>query len=211
MQQQATGDPEKITMRTICEETGYCGSSVRRIYKNLMISGYDDLICEYFEHTKHPKAIPTPEIDRQAFCTTPTFLAIYDEWMLDREKPYVENRGVERFLRDMQEKYGVSIERKMFYYHCKLVIQKGLRTQYQPLKPELDPLALTPGKQQQIQVYEDYNAFKLNCRKRGIPIPKVLEIAAILSKKYGLTPEQTHCRIMQGQSLVKRLKEREQA
>ena len=114
---------EKITMADISKQTGYTAKSIRRNYKNFVQSDLLDKIIDYFENTsKDPKTSINQEL-----------INMYDEYAIERRKPYLYRRNFEVFRKEMNDKYSTNYSESSLRYRFKKIAELGIRPSLPPI------------------------------------------------------------------------------
>jgi len=114
---------EKITMADISKQTGYMVKSIRRNYKNFARSNLLDKVITYYENPS--KGLKTSV--RQEL------LDMYDEYAIERRKPYVYRRIFKVFAKKMNEKYGTNFSESALEYHFRKISKLEIRPPLPPI------------------------------------------------------------------------------
>ena len=185
--QLAAGDSNPITVSYITTATDLSRSSIRRIYKDLLASGYADLIRAYFDENDGCTLQRKQTITQSLICTDPVMLAVYDAWAEERRLPPDQRSSFKEFCKRMGAQHQREFKTSATRYHFNQIEKYGLRDPLPPLAR--GSKEIPPSIQAQIDVFNEYKELQLSYRKKGLPVPPADALFAIIAERHGITYE----------------------
>ncbi len=165
-----------MSVNEIAEKCNMSCSSVRRNYKNLKYSGYEDLIVSYFVETEG-KLKPALQIP-------PPILELYDIYYQKRVNH--EYTQLEGLVDEMNQKYGTEYKRTNVYAYFKQIQVSGIRQALPKFKKQINP-KLSDADKVVIAVYNEVQEEKARQRREGVLSPDERAIIREISKKYKIS------------------------
>lgn len=178
-------DADPILVKDICNETGYSAQSIRRIYKDLNASGYDEVIRQYFgENEKKYRPRNAPKAPLKG--TTPIYLAFYDAFAENRKRPPHEQKTKKALLEELNKNFGTKISERLLDFHFGTIVRTGTRDPLPAPAREANN-RLTPREHRALEFHAEYQELQRQYREKGLPVPATPELAERIGKKHGLS------------------------
>lgn len=184
-QQLKDKDKDALSMADIRAETGYSDSNIRRIYHNLMASGYADFIRAYFDETDGNVRKVHKNV-QNLVCADPVFLAVYDAWAEQRQLPPKERMTLDELLAQMEIKYNRKFKRSAVQYHFKQAVKYGYRDPL-PSLAQSKSNSLYHCHHTYLALEEEYRELQRSFRAKNLPIPPASELYAIIGERHALS------------------------
>ena len=217
----------KMTMGYIQEETSYTGPSIRKIYREFLNAGYREKILKYFGEpgdenskkdnkkgvaAKKERRFKRPDrgfsqqerIALSVKSINPTVLAIYDEYVQNRQLPPDKRLTFAVFLEGKNRLYGTDYKRTNMLAKFKAIEELGIRDPMPAFNRKIDPQT-DSRTQTKLKCAEEYEAIKRSCRERGMSAPKKDEILSMMAEEHGLSPFTIGQYIVEGKRIMRDL------